>query len=170
MTIDGIDGKNQSDSQTHTADQIKSDLTRVRHLQNSTRVQLNACRNPEDMIVRFAIQQLSTPATCIARNACTGVLYCAHGKSDDHVFRISAECLTLVRSLLSDACAKSIESTDSVPANCAMRNYATKNEVVVGAMPAARAWLVGRNAARGAHRWNWLPGSSATVWRKRAVL
>ena len=52
------------------------------------------------MIVRFAIQQLSTPATCIARNACTGVLYCAHGKSDDHVFRISAECLTLVRSLL----------------------------------------------------------------------
>eukprot|EP01048_Picozoa_sp_COSAG05_P017995 COSAG05_NODE_2557_length_2908_cov_14.229975_3_plen_165_part_00 len=79
----------------------KSDLTRVRHIQNSTRVQLNACRNPEDMIVRFAIQQLSTPATCIARNACTGVLYCAHGKSDDHVFRISAECLTLVRSLLS---------------------------------------------------------------------
>ena len=82
---------------------IKSDLTRVRHLQNSTRVQLNACRNPEDMIVRFAIQQLSTPATCIARNACTGVLYCAHGKSDDHVFRISAECLTLVRSLLAYA-------------------------------------------------------------------
>ena len=52
------------------------------------------------MLIRFAIQQFSTPATCIARNACTGVLYCAHGKSDDHVFRISAECLTLVRSLL----------------------------------------------------------------------
>ena len=51
-----------------------------------------------------------------------------------------------------------------------MRNCATENEVVVGAMPAARAWLVGRNAARGAHRWNWRPGSSATVWRKRAVL
>ena len=38
-------------------------------------------------VVRFAIQQFSTPATCIARNACTGVLCCAHGKSDEHVFR-----------------------------------------------------------------------------------
>ena len=37
-------------------------------------------------------------------------------------------------------------------------------------MLAARAWLVGRNAARGAHRWNRLPGSSATVWSRRAAL
>ena len=37
-------------------------------------------------------------------------------------------------------------------------------------MPAARAWLVGRNGARGAHGWNRLPGSSATVWSRRAVL
>ena len=66
------------------------------------------------MIVRFAIQQLSTPATCIARNACTGVLYCAHGKSDDHVFRISAECLTLVRSLLVTVVTASQPAIDSL--------------------------------------------------------
>ena len=92
--------------------------------------------------------------------------------TDSHIIgHAFSEPAGLIRGMgLSDACAKSIESTDSVPANCARRNCATENEVVVGAMPAARAWLVGRNAARGAHRWNWRPGSSATVWRKRAVL
>ena len=47
-----------------------------------------------------------------------------------------------------------------------MRNRPGRNEVVVVGMLAARAWLVDRNAARGAHR----PGSSATVWSRRVAL
>ena len=43
------------------------------------------------------------------------------------------------------------KSTDSVPATCARRSGPGQNEVVVAGMPAARAWLVGRNGARGAH-------------------
>ena len=92
--------------------------------------------------------------------------------TDSHIIgHAFSEPAGLIRDMgLSDACAKSIESTDSVPANCAMRNRRGRNEVVVAGMPAARAWLVGRNAARGAHGWNRLPGSSATVWSRRAVL
>ena len=43
------------------------------------------------MLVRFAIQHFSTPATCIARNACTGVLYCcmANRTSVSYGFRLS---------------------------------------------------------------------------------
>ena len=62
------------------------------------------------------------------------------------------------------------KSIDPLPAELRNAQQTGRNEVVVAGMPAARAWLVGRNAARGAHRWNWRPGSSATVWRKRAVL
>ena len=62
------------------------------------------------------------------------------------------------------------KSTDPLPAELRNAQQTGRNEVVVAGMPAARAWLVGRNAARGAHRWNWLPGSSVTVWGTRAVL
>ena len=62
------------------------------------------------------------------------------------------------------------KSTDPLPAELRNAQQTGRNEVVVAGMPAARAWLVGRNAARGAHGWNRLPGSSATVWSRRAVL
>ena len=57
--------------------------------------------------------------------------------TDSHLIgHAFSEPAGLIRGMgLSDACAKSIESTDSVPANCAIRNCATENEVVVGACP-----------------------------------
>ena len=47
-------------------------------------------RNPEDMIVRFAMRAIQYSGTCIPRNACSRSTELLYGKSDDHVFRIPA--------------------------------------------------------------------------------